>query len=510
MRDTTIAAVLAVGVLGGGGAAAQPVDPPGEAVEAAREIGPRSRTIDVGGFLGVATFGDDELGNAWAAEQSPGTAVVIGGRGGVTILPDLAPGSPLDPQLGVEAELQVALTATGEDMAAGRRSYFAPVIGWRAHLIARLRTAGTVHPHLVLGGGGESVVSASPFLDDDTDAAFHWGAGVTWRTRPAWIARFDLRHGVIAGRDDDLLDTFTVQVGVERSFDLGRPAPPRPPPPLDTDGDGIVDADDACVTEPEDLDGYRDDDGCPDPDNDGDGILDADDACPLEPEDLDGHDDADGCPDPDNDGDGILDGDDRCPDQAEDLDQFEDDDGCPDPDNDLDGILDAVDACPLEPETYNGFADGDGCPDVLPKVITEFTGAIQGITFEYSRARIQPRSRAVLDRAAQVLHDYPDVRVRIEGHTDPMGIYDKNKSLSLRRAETVKWYLVDLGVAADRLETVGHGPDVPRASNKTAKGRAHNRRIEFHLIVAAPPTGPVAAEPAPLEEPPTEPTPSGP
>lgn len=66
---------------------------------------------------------------------------------------------------------------------------------------------------------------------------------------------------------------------------------------VDADGDGIPDDVDECVEEPEDFDGYQDEDGCPDPDNDGDNILDADDICPLDAEDVDGFQDEDGCPD---------------------------------------------------------------------------------------------------------------------------------------------------------------------------------------------------------------------
>jgi len=68
--------------------------------------------------------------------------------------------------------------------------------------------------------------------------------------------------------------------------------------PQDTDGDGIVDRDDSCPSEAEDLDGFQDSDGCSDPDNDGDGRVDAMDACPDEAEDVDGYEDSDGCPDP--------------------------------------------------------------------------------------------------------------------------------------------------------------------------------------------------------------------
>jgi hypothetical protein len=98
----------------------------------------------------------------------------------------------------------------------------------------------------------------------------------------------------------------------------------------DADDDGIPDGLDRCPNEPEDYDGFEDDDGCPDPDNDGDGIPDAWDKAPLDAEDRDGFEDEDGVPDVDNDEDGIPDAEDFCPDEAEDADGDRDDDGCPD------------------------------------------------------------------------------------------------------------------------------------------------------------------------------------
>ncbi|MEZ4270716.1 MAG: OmpA family protein [Myxococcota bacterium] len=134
-------------------------------------------------------------------------------------------------------------------------------------------------------------------------------------------------------------------------------------PPPDMDNDKIPDEKDQCPDKPEDIDGFEDEDGCPDFDNDGDNILDEDDQCPLEMEDRDGFEDEDGCPEVDNDQDGLLDADDPCPLEAEDKDGFQDEDGCPDLDNDGDTIADAVDKCPNEPEDKDGFEDSDGCPD---------------------------------------------------------------------------------------------------------------------------------------------------
>ncbi len=132
----------------------------------------------------------------------------------------------------------------------------------------------------------------------------------------------------------------------------------------DTDGDGLSDDRDECVDKPEDIDGFEDDDGCPDADNDGDMVLDEDDVCPNEPEDRDGVRDDDGCLDIDDDGDGVPDEADQCQGEQEDVDGFQDDDGCPDFDNDGDGFADAGDKCPLEPEDVDGFQDTDGCPEL--------------------------------------------------------------------------------------------------------------------------------------------------
>lgn len=140
------------------------------------------------------------------------------------------------------------------------------------------------------------------------------------------------------------------------------------PQGVDSDGDGVDDENDKCPTEPEDRDGFADDDGCPDLDNDGDGFEDSQDRCPDEPEDKDGVDDGDGCPDKDNDGDGIPDGYDSCPNEPEDKDGDRDDDGCPDDDRDRDGVPDDQDQCPDEPEDTDGFGDEDGCPE------TDFDG----------------------------------------------------------------------------------------------------------------------------------------
>lgn len=238
----------------------------------------------------------------------------------------------------------------------------------------------------------------------------------------------------------------------------------------------------------EDLDGYRDGDGCPDWDNDGDGLLDAQDQCRNDPEDVDGFQDQDGCPDLDDDADGLLDGVDRCPRLSEDWDGFEDDDGCPEPDNDRDGVADGYDVCGMEPEDLDGFGDEDGCPEPGPKpaTVTIAKGRIlvsERIYFEDGRDVIRSVSLPVLEQIASAIAGLgADKRVRIVGYTDDRGAAEHNRDLSLRRAQAVGKELVGRGVPEDRLRFEGRGGEEPVASNDTPEGRAMNRRVELHLV----------------------------
>ena len=245
----------------------------------------------------------------------------------------------------------------------------------------------------------------------------------------------------------------------------------------DRDGDGIPNDRDLCPNDPEDLDGFQDDDGCPDPDNDGDRLPDAQDACPDQPEDLDGFQDDDGCPDPDNDGDGLLDGDDNCPDEAEDIDGFMDDDGCPDPDNDGDGVLDSLDNCPDTPAGIE--VDESGCP-----IIEEIKESLvlEGVTFLSGSAQLTPESVGILAKVAESLRAWPNVRIEVRGHTDSVGPGEANRNLSYRRALTVRDSLIQMGISASRISAVGFGEDYPIADNDSREGRATNRRVEIHRV----------------------------
>ena len=183
----------------------------------------------------------------------------------------------------------------------------------------------------------------------------------------------------------------------------------------------------------------------------------------------------------DTDNDGTADNADRCPRQDEDQDGFEDDDGCPEPDNDRDGVPDERDECPDEPE--GKYGDGDGCPEGEAIYVNGQIRLKGKIQFETGSASIKPKSKKLLDQVARLMDEHRDIkRLRVEGHTDEVGPSRSNQELSEDRAEAVRKALISRGVAPGRLTAKGRGETQPVAPNKTAAGRAKNRRVEFVLI----------------------------
>jgi hypothetical protein len=255
-------------------------------------------------------------------------------------------------------------------------------------------------------------------------------------------------------------------------------------PDGDADGDGIPDSVDKCPNEPEDKDGFQDADGCPDPDNDGDGIPDAQDKCPNEPEDKDGFQDADGCPDPDNDGDGIPDKFDKCPNEPEDKDGFEDLDGCPDPDNDHDGIPDEKDKCPNEPETINGFQDDDGCPDKGDSTIILSPDKIETLDpIQFTGVKLAKTATPLIEQVGATLRAHPEIlRVRITVHVQPTSDPDADQDRTDKRAQAVRDWLVQWGVAPARLEARGFGGAKPLRPPDQRGAAKLNERIEFIIL----------------------------
>jgi outer membrane protein OmpA-like peptidoglycan-associated protein len=281
----------------------------------------------------------------------------------------------------------------------------------------------------------------------------------------------------------------------------------------DSDDDLISDRDDKCPSAPEDLDGFEDQDGCPDFDNDKDNVSDSLDKCPNVPEDLDGINDDDGCPDIDNDQDGIQDTLDKCPKVAEDIDGFEDNDGCPDNDNDQDGVPDSVDKCISVPEDLDGFQDNDGCPDLdndlddvpdsldkcpdlqgvkeemgcpalknKPKEIKMGRVILPGVAFEPKTAFLVQSAYRILDQLYESLAGYPSILLEIRAHTDATVGLGNTTVLTTKRANVIRDYLVGRGISGDRLISVGKGDSEPIADNSSIPGRQLNNRIEIFRV----------------------------
>lgn len=261
-------------------------------------------------------------------------------------------------------------------------------------------------------------------------------------------------------------------------------AVPKPLPPRDSDGDGIIDEQDACVNEQ----GRATDDpktnGCPEPvlDRDRDGVLDAVDACPdeagLASEDAQRN----GCPPPkDRDGDGILDPIDACADEAGVASEDPKSNGCPPRDRDGDGVLDRDDACPDAPGPKSELPATSGCP--LAHIDSTQIVILEPVRFAYNSDRILPESEPVLRAVAEVVLTHAEIdSLEVHGHTDDKGNDAYNMVLSKRRAAAVAKWLAGHGIDKRRIVSHGFGETRPLVPNDTDENRTRNRRVEFHIV----------------------------
>ena len=138
-----------------------------------------------------------------------------------------------------------------------------------------------------------------------------------------------------------------------------------------------------------------------------------------------------------------------------------------DPDTDGDGVPDSRDKCPDTPK--GAKVDVDGC------------WAYHGVFFDFDKSTVKPEFRSLFDNAVHVMNINPGLEIEIQGHTDSVGPEAYNMGLSVRRANAVKKYLVDHGIAASRMKTKGFGESDPARSNDTEEGRAFNRRVYFNI-----------------------------
>src|SRR6266581_1653890 len=289
-------------------------------------------------------------------------------------------------------------------------------------------------------------------------------------------------------------------------FHLGAPS-------KDSDHDGVPDNKDACPDTP--AGATVDSKGCP-IDSDRDGVPDGIDKCPGTPAGV--HVDAKGCP-IDSDGDGVPDGVDQCPNTPTGV--AVDAAGCP-LDSDKDGVPDGLDKCPntaagtkvdavgcplpveavkptatptppgkCPPAPPGSQVDANGClilfaPEAArsptPGAPPRPTLVLTGVNFETGRSILTRDSYMVLDAVAASLVANPDIRIEVAGYTDSTGRKFTNLRLSQGRAAAVRFYLARKGVPPLRMVAKGYGASGYIAPNKTAAGRAQNRRVELHKL----------------------------
>ncbi|MFH1075968.1 MAG: OmpA family protein [Pseudomonadota bacterium] len=194
-------------------------------------------------------------------------------------------------------------------------------------------------------------------------------------------------------------------------------------------------------------------------DSDGDGVYDDTDKCPNTPKGVEV--DSMGCP-KDSDGDGVPDYMDECPNTPPNVPV--DEKGCP-KDSDEDGVLDNIDKCCNTPK--GARVDKRGC------------WVIKAVLFDYDKWDIKPGAYPALDEAISVINQNPSLKIRVDGHTDNIGSDTYNKVLSEKRANSVMQYLLEKGIAQERLSAKGFSFSKPATSNNTEENRAQNRRVEL-------------------------------
>ncbi len=125
-------------------------------------------------------------------------------------------------------------------------------------------------------------------------------------------------------------------------------------------------------------------------------------------------------------------------------------------------------------------ADGSASQAAIDAAAEQITSGI--VYFDYNKYNIKPEYRDVLQQKAELMKQYPSIRVRIEGNCDARGTKEYNLALGERRARAAYEYMVRLGVPADQLDLISFGKERPAVMGSGEKVWAQNRRDEFNVI----------------------------
>jgi OOP family OmpA-OmpF porin len=150
----------------------------------------------------------------------------------------------------------------------------------------------------------------------------------------------------------------------------------------------------------------------------------------------------------------------------------------------------------IRPESDNLLGVSKSIDLTIPGQYKEITGqdletapikagtaiTLNNVFFEFAKANLEKESFLELDRLIALLIKNPNMAIEVQGHTDNVGSDAANMRLSQQRADAVKSYFVEKGIATDRITSTGFGESRPVASNETTEGQAKNRRVEFVIL----------------------------
>ena len=445
--------------------------------------------------------------NAGALGVAPGTMMTDDGFRGRFNATLAGRGGPVRWSFGLGAHLrQRSLTVAGTDI--GSDLFANAALGFVA-LDNRLTVGPELWASTVLADAFEqkhlnveALLGAHYLIADTILVGAGIGPGLTYGAgTPAWRGLLNVAYAPANRVEAPPPPADTDNDGVIDPDDVcpttpqgAHPDPTRRGCPLaDTDNDGVFDNEDQCVTEPQGAAPDPARRGCPRRDTDGDGVFDDEDQCVNEPQGATPDPERRGCPDGDEDHDGVLNHADQCrtvpqgpyPDASR--------PGCPIPDRDCDTVIDSEDRCPTEPGVPSTDPTRNGCPSRQVRMEYGQIVILENVYFAIDRDRILSRSEAVLSAVADALRAAPYIRrVRVEGHTDDTNTDEYNLDLSQRRANNVRAWLLAHGIDGGRLEARGYGESRPvrpvegLRPSELITARALNRRVVFTVIDPAP------------------------